>query len=804
VMTWEEIAAQSQSALDSIATAVLSPRFVQETDASGIVTRLRLELRRVDGSNFLPDEGWYIGLNPYVWWMLGFGAEPPPADYTSTNGPVAMKALHYSTTAFTLKADLAPIIYAVMEAGSVWTGEELGAKLNVSNAKGTWLNQTAGTLPATAGSASEGAVDIGGVIMGAKYDTTTITLYRRIAPTGPDTQGRPFTRGVSIREGEYQGGEMRAKQIWWERGGAGTLLARMMLSTGSAAYNDVTHDVYGTGFGLAIPYSIVDAASFVAIDQDAPEFDLVLTEPTRFGSILETVCAVTNRYPIWRNGKLTAAKPPTENAYADAAVYDLTEANKARPDDRTRVQHAPEGVINKATFEYDWDFATNKARHTIELVLLASQTDNGVGSIKHSGRGFRTEGAWNDCVVGALSNFQRPPAVLSRTYNYSLIDLEPTCLVLVTDDYMLDPVTGTRGVTDLPAWVVSTTFDLRTGVGRVDAVFTPHVSPELKCVWSPSAAVDPDGGTNGYTAGSKTLYIEANSYSLGSDAVDGTRFPAGSKIRVIQADPGSASAPQTWLDTVVSRTGNQLVLTTGLAGFSSTDRYVVECDDVATVALAQRVGHAFMADDASMSTGDDQNDARVYGADSADDAGTIGYATEYARYYNLADDAGEPLSAHKVFDLINSANNYLGRKANQVLTSDILPTAVDNGENATDTMLLYGPIALPVYKHPTRTLKVRLFGYCDTANLAGVMTVKCASAPVRGSAATSLVYPSDGQSTASVTLAYGTAAAWSAEATITPVVASASPPVTWLTVEGVCTDAATVYLSGVFVADNEL
>jgi hypothetical protein len=45
--------------------------------------------------------------------------------------------------------------------------------------------------------------------------------------------------------------------------------------------------------------------------------------------------------------------------------------------------------------------------------------------------------------------------------------------VLVTDEYIMHPVTGVRGVTDLPAWCVATSFDFSTGVGRCVLLFAP-------------------------------------------------------------------------------------------------------------------------------------------------------------------------------------------------------------------------------------------------------------------------------------------------------------------------------------------
>lgn len=667
----------------------------------------------------------------------------------------------------------------------------------VSNIRGTWQTQTdmAGLWGGGVNSAVTGIVRGGGELWAVNVSGYDVTFY--------NSQGAKEPVFGVVREGAEYEDPPPLKQVWHEFGvPAGTALLKLMLSTGTSGYNSTTYDVYPSGIGLGIPYDLVDVNAFDAIDADAPYWSFALEAPTKFSTLFLEVLGATNRYPVWSNGKISCRRMPVDHAYASGA-HNLTNDNKAQLDDRTRIAYGVDGVINKASIKYKRDLVSGNLQAMHTVVLGASASAYGVHPITAEAGGFQSPAPWLSTVVPALAHFQQPPAIIERTYNASLIGLEPTDFVLLDDPLLIDPKAGTRGVTDLPAVCLGTSFDWRTGVGQARLAFLPNFDVDYSCLWAPSARVDDTGTSGGYVTGTKVLTCKAHQYGDSTADADAEQFPVGSKVRVVEVDGATSDVALAWADTVAAQNGNTITLTTGLTAptWLTERHYVVISDDIGTVIDAQKGGYAFLANAATDSTGDAAHDTRLYGIDR--DADTIAasrtYTDEYCRGYSTEIGVGEPYSAHQVVDLVNAGNNHLGYVSRTMFTfqlgaDDYVPPDTDGW------MTFIAPV--PVYGDPNRPWLVKINGYNNSSGTI-TFTVGTSDAWPRGYTYTN-TYPANGYNSATITI-NSTSATWSAAAEIKPFYTwDTSPPFTWLWVMCIADEENAAYFRGISVAEAAL
>jgi hypothetical protein len=133
-------------------------------------------------------------------------------------------------------------------------------------------------------------------------------------------------------------------------------------------------------------------------------------------------------------------------------------------------------------------------------------------------------------------------------------------------------------------------------------------------------------------------------------------------VRVTEVDPSNTASPQTWPDTVASQSGNDITLTTGLAGFSSSKTYRVTFDHYSTVTATQQ-DFTFEADVADEMI-EDTEVADHYSLCHDVDAWTPNTGTDKAEF--IADQAYGDGKSHDVgYDaaLANLANMYIDRKS---------------------------------------------------------------------------------------------------------------------------------------------
>lgn len=789
--TWQEV----REEINSIFQAGFATTSTDSWQLNEVQTTSgkRVEIR-VDGS-ISAFHTRTIGLSQRVWELLGFIPFAGGVQREDSTGRLYVEQALPSINPMKYIAPQAPLINT-----NYFKGND---KVVVTNERGVFETQPT-MIPWVTG---EGYVVVGSETWVIDdYDSATKTLTFAWPGSGGyffiDPAGRSWSDLHGSISGDTWGGDRpQLTQAWIEYLPAGTTLLRLLLSTGVDGYNESTYDKYGEGYGLAIPYDLINVPSFEALDAEIPQYLLYIVKPTPVSEIVEQICAVTGRQIIFKDGKISLLRVGNMTYDQSANVKSLTENNKAKPDDRAIVSRTPEGIINSMVLKY---FKPPEGVHkgeyqrTIQVEDLPSITDFGQRrAIEIKGDGIFKHDAWVDNVASpALANFSRPLAIIERTYDFSLYDLTPGDAVEVTDNYAIDPVAGTRGITALPCWVLATSFDWKTGTGKAKLVFSPEIDATRRATWSPSARIVV------YTV-PRTITCDANIFSHSSESADASHFEAGDKIRIVEISPQSGASPETYVGEVESVSGNDITLTsdvTGGAGLGAGKTFVIEPDDILTVQAAQK-NHAFIADDSDNSTGNASNDAYRYGIDTTADTlstSAITYNSEFVRPYNIADDKGEPMSIHKQKYLIDSLNNLYGYKTNNIILQDY----VNRTDTNTNYTLAYGPVFVPIYGHPSRTYKVRLLGKIDNAANTVYYRVRFSSAPVRGSSYTSLTFPTDTTSI-ELTLTGSTDPQWTTETTITPVVQGTRPPHSYLTIE-MKDDGSTGYLYIVSISESAL
>jgi hypothetical protein len=721
-------------------------------------------------------------LHPSAMRLLGF--KPDGGTGLDESGvPMAVRWMHRESTGkYSTRAEDPPIVYK-------YTRLETNISISVSDEVGTLVEQTGGV---------DFASSWGGnaviQIKGGRYDGVYICEYTSGTPSkikvhavldratgvfSPYANPEDPEGDGAVRLGDPGDETPEVKQVLLYRGSAGTLLLRCLLSTGGASgYNHTEYDTLTTaGFGLGIPSSLIDVPSWEALNDATIE--MFVGEPKPFYEMLEPILQMTGSYVVWKaadelsNPKISVVQPSLDTAYL--ATWQLSEANKTRPDERTRVTRALDGIVSRVVVKSGHGLgAVTEASKTYTLDNIASQTDYGKRRTMtiNAGPVVNYESLMATTLAPALAYFSRPLAVAERSYNASCVRMAPGDSVTLTDNYVIDPATGARGSV-IYAWVLDTSFDLATMQGRARCIFLPEKSPNFTAPWAPSARVDETvtggGFTAGYSAGAKRLALRANEYSPSGAARDYTRFAVGDKVRVVQID---AAAPLEWFDTIaVIPAVDQLQLSVGLAGYVTTNRYVVEFDDVNTVVSTQR-DVAYLADAATLSTGYAAGPLPLeWGSGPIAVSGaTVDHSVGMFRPETRYDDQGEPCSIHKQTHLVYGANSMLAYRTRNVHLCEYLGNRTQTGTTPRLVFMAW----VPIYGHSgndgTRSLVVKVRGF-QTGGGTATFVVASSQIHPAGTSYTSFTFPG-GFNTVTATTTSATNV-WSAEMTLRPAVVEA-------------------------------
>ena len=761
-----------------------------------------------------------LALHPDVWTMLGF--YDPVDTFTDTNGR-KQQYRHYSfvnSTTWKLRAG-----YQALKARLDSSSDALAPMtMTVENVRGTFNEQPSGSMPSFVPSRFDSGF--------LKVGDTTVPVNKLTATTYESARAENFN-GALVELGlspdkeesagmlawrffdDGSGDPIRVSQVWVHAGKIGDIITKLVLSTGTSGYNynagGNNLDIFPEDMGVGIAASAVDIESFRSIGQDP--YLLVLDKPRAFSDILESALAFKGYGPpVWRSGKITA-RPLGSEAPSGETSVSLTENNKARRDDKTTSSRSIENLFNQVKLEYQADTDGRFKRH-LTINNLASQADfDTVKSVTVKALGIYEDlwflpgnalGSWVQLALNITAYFGRPLALLERTFNASLVTkLIPGERVTITDDYVVDPKTGTRGITSLPCWVLSASFDWSTGIGVVKLLFLPEIRSRLG-MWAPSARVNDAAANGGLDAGTNKVFtLLPREYSHSTQNSDVSRFDASDKIHIVEI---GATAPTEWyrtVDTITASTTLAVVTAIATPAWDSAKKYVIEFDDALTVVQSQLDDYAFIADDADNSTGKATNDSYVWVGPATQVTSWLTDTVSTTRFFRkiptAADDKGEPLSVHKIYDTHSFFNCALERNTAPLFLNEQFVSADQVTQVGTIRKLAYGPISIPLYGG-TRAIKFRIYG--STSAGTATFRVITSTGPVSGSSetntsGTTLRYPDGGTlfteaTTTSTTLAYTT------EASIaTPAITGGLPSYCYITVEISATAGNTATFAGI-------
>lgn len=739
-------------------------------------------------------------LHPDVWKMLGWDLSSGDAEDRTISGTTyhlwRKEVSGYDRLTFGAPAQALVYYYKY--------GLFSGADLRLNDTEGIWASQPViPTLSPTLPSATDGFLQVGDKTICAvdRTNDTTWTITADVSKELIDENGITEYVPILVRTGDYSG-PVPVKQVWFERDEARDVFLRLLLSTGTQNYNHATYDKNGYGMGLGIPASLVDINSFELMGTE--QYQLLITKPSPVLTYLESALAFRGLYLILKSGKFTLRQPRFDGQNISAA-WNLTEANKAKPDEKTRITYAADGIINRIEARYNQRVG-GEWRRSITVEDLVSITDFGQRrTVQLDGHGIMREEdaeAWKNVAATALAYFSREIAIIERSYDLSLSAMVPGDTVLIDDNYLVDPRAGTRGVTDYPGWVLEATFNWSTIEGACRIACLPDLDYTRIGAWAPAARVDETATNGGYVVATKTLTLKANAYSVSGGTTDTARFAGGDLITVREV---SATAGLSWNDTVEDLpAANQITVTDGLAGWDSTKQYIVEFR-VKTAVVTGQKDVSFIADDATNSTGDATDDAYHWGGlpDVDYSPPSLVYPNRYYQVPTTIDDTAAPLTVADYYDLLQGLNGLLAY-GTRYMTSDFLTTnATVTGTTKTR---LWGPVWIPCMGY-NRNLLVRLYGRSSSGE--GTFTITTTPTLPYGTADNAMVVTPDATEITTTATTSSATDEWLSEKSIAVAPQldedTEGPLGVWVMVEGAASaGGATLTLAGITVAEDNL
>lgn len=553
---------------------------------------------RVTWPTIASTQGLKVGLwlPERIWDLLGFHGNLLPAESQSSgtaNNILLFRkevTLNVGQTSAAFVAEDLPRKYILSPLPLITASE--GSKLRVTSVvNGTeYVAQPTSTIPGVFPSDTTGFLLIDGKFLLAvkQEDATTFTLTASATQyfTGEDPQ-KTWESVSNTRDGD-SGAAITVRQVWLEAGSIGTIFLKLLASTGTAEYNHPTYDAYPSWLSVGVPWELIDWQSILGMGDDA--YLLLVKEPTPFLKLFESALNFGARHCVWKDGKLTIVTTG-EAAAGTSTLVALTEDNKAKRIDkdgarqqvveRTTCDRNPDGIINRATLKYNADLGGKFLKQAV-VNAVASQSDT------KQPRGISLD-AWGiyedfgllpggsvstwatNVVATSLAYFSRPLGIAERSFDFSLAtQLTPGTRCTLTDDYLVDPTTGTRGVSGLLCWVVSTSFDWATGVGKVRVVFQPENATTddgdvtRLGLWAPSAMVDRDyrGGAAVGDNGTSHAGLETDAYTVVHYKFNETSAPGTGYATAVDAASGARDLTET-------NTTGYTYIVNGPAGHSS-------------------------------------------------------------------------------------------------------------------------------------------------------------------------------------------------------------------------------------------
>jgi hypothetical protein len=506
-----------------------------------------------------------------------------------------------------------------------------------------------------------------------------------------------ITGNVSISFNVDSTGDVSIRQIYVFESSLKNILMRLVHSTGTETFNHPTRDTYPLGAGAGIPWSWAGTLLSATID-DIPgstgTLAVVIDKPIRLSDLLGSDLLMRWAYLYWFDGvlRMGAWKWPS----AVSATYELDEENKAEPSDNATNQRSA------ASEHREWHKPITRIRYNRSIANLGSDEYSGkvafvdsaaiddaggdgavrMISLRNTYSEFAGTGASLESLLpgylAMMPLISRPANAITRglAFDY-FFRLHVGEVVLFSDEFARDPVTGERGISGRPAIVTRLNFspggwqagsDRATNIlGEVDLYFTDQDTERASVAYVPSADIDDTASGSGFDAGYNSsvpsLRCYAHRYSESSEAVDASHIAAGDKVIIIERDPVNPDSPISWERTVLSVSSNDIALTATLSApaWDNTKKYRVLFGTWANATLTQQAKtYQADVDDALI---DDEAQPFLYGGNGPDGTYTANTSTEIEIVPSMAYADGFGRDTGYDAALIRLADNFADYKS---------------------------------------------------------------------------------------------------------------------------------------------
>lgn len=626
--------------------------------------------------------------------FLGFNKLTPHSDDNDTAWVVGV---NQTDTRITMTADGPPRHVAPFE----WARSMV---ITIDESDGIFIDHTS-SLPASAreyvdASASEVwsyyMIDGKTLILGRRDSATKIsgitafTDMSRISNEKIYEDDKPSITGI-------------IKQVYFTTGQFKDVISELFASVDGNGENHATYDVLP--FGAGIPWGLLGdnfLDSLSSLEQSGAEntISLLIEKPTRLWDAIKSEFTLRMAAPIWKDGGIQFAQLSVPNA--STADFTLDESNKSDKE-RTITEQTSEFLAHTLKVEYNRNPITDKyLDNFVSRDITAYQSAGGAGATKtikarnsyggsvHTGTSVE---ALADMITARfLPVFAKPLRRWKRSIPHTMFHIAPGDTVAFSDDFVRDPLTGTRGVSARPAIVLAVSYSLGISSsqgyhGEVELLFTEEdrLFPLAPSAEHADATTVTGGGarnwTNGYddevgTVGIFSLLVHQHSFSnLLGEPNDSESFLSGHEVRITEIDPSDPATADTFTDTIASVAQDvttistvvydEIVLTTGFGNsgnpaFDNTKSYTVNFDSYSTVGDDQKLV-SFQADD---SDGKILNliDPNLVADRTLNYRAVAKSLALPSRHSSEQYGDGVPLSASFIRDRIRMANNLIDYK----------------------------------------------------------------------------------------------------------------------------------------------
>lgn len=566
--------------------------------------------------------------------------------------------------------------------------------ITVEDSSGTFVDHTS-ILPPQAREHVTGAEVWSYYIIG----DDTLVLGRRDSATqisgvtlNTGISGLAATSLVEVASKKKAGEAVLIKQVFFASGTFASIIAKLFASTDGQGNNHATYDVLP--FGAGIPWGLLGQSfldSLSALEQSGIEdsLALIIEKPTRLWDAIACEFALRMAAICWKDGGLQAVQLSVPNA--STADFALDETNKSDTE-RTITEATSEFLAHTVKVEFNRNPITGKYHdHYIARDKTAYESAGGAGATKtikarNSYSGGIATGSSAEALADMITSrflpvLAKPLKRYRRSIPHTLFHMVPGDTASVTDDFVRDPATGIRGITNRPTTALAVTHALgissggdQTYMGECELLYTEEdrlfpLSPSAE-----HATVTSGTYTSGWDSTNVALLVNQHSYSDSTEATDGSQFASGDAVRVTEIDPADPAAADSFIDTIASGYGiitigptnyDEVFLTSGFGvggrpAFDSTKTYIINSDSYTNASADQKL-HAYQADDADGQILDTAQPNLM--SDQVKIGSAAASLTELPSRHSAEQFGdGEPLSASFVRDQIRMANNLTNYK----------------------------------------------------------------------------------------------------------------------------------------------